>query len=73
MSGFDLRDEFALKAMASIVANPSFNLSAMSTSRRDICRVVAEGAYGLADAMLAERDVLATVEFPKIEEQPDGN
>lgn len=56
--GMTLRDYFAAKAMASILANPdlmsiSDDVVWATTKRRD--EWVSEQAYAFADAMLAER------------------
>lgn len=56
--GMSLRDYFAGQALAGL-----------TNGRRENVEVFAREAYAVADAMLAERDVLATVQFPEIKDE----
>lgn len=51
MSGMDLRDYFAAKALAGFAANPSM----IDSNDSRACAWVADCAYAMADAMLAAR------------------
>lgn len=54
-SGMTLRDYFAAKAMQATITNPDSVRSLNELSAEDGARVVANVAYMMADAMLAER------------------
>ena len=52
-NGMDLRDYFAAKALQGLLANPGCDYTPMTATAQ--AQAVAD-AYGLADAMLQERD-----------------
>lgn len=58
VGGMELRDYFAAQALAGIAANSDYLVASEKVAQsdgRDVSDVVAQAAYELAKAMLAER------------------